>query len=108
MTTRQNDFLQQLIETMQRYQDRQDKRLDELNEKIDGNTQTTNQILVQAQRTNGRVNRHDTEIKELQKKSGSKLANINPNVIYLIALGAIILLMIIASILQVDLKGLFK
>lgn len=108
MTQRQNDFLQQLLETMQRNSDRQEQRLDELTTKIDGNTATTNQILTQAQATNGQVLRHDQEIKDLQKKAGSKLSSVSPNVIYLVALGSVILLMVIATMLHVDIKGLFK
>lgn len=108
MAQRQTDFLQQLLETMQRNSDRQDIRMDELNKKIDANTVTTNQVLSQARQTNNQVSRHDQEIKDLQKKTGSKFANINPSVIYLIALGSVILLMVVASLLHVDLKGLFK
>lgn len=108
MVTRQNDFLQQLIETMQRNSDRQEQRLDELATKIDANTATTNLTLAQAQRTNGKVLRHDQEIKDLQKRSGKRLSEIPPNVIYLIALGAVILLLVIAAKLNVDVKGLFR
>lgn len=93
---------------MQRNSDRQEQRLDELTTKIDGNTATTNQILTQAQATNGQVLRHDQEIKDLQKKSGSRLSSISPNVIYLVALGSVILLMVIATMLHVDITGIFK
>lgn len=108
MTKRQTDFLELLLEMMQKTSERQDKRLDELNEKIDKNTETTNKVLIQAKATNGQVLRHDAEIKELQKKQGTKLASISPGVIYLIALGAVILLTVVGSLLGVDLKGIFK
>lgn len=107
MTQRQNDFLQPLLETMQRNSDRQDKRLDELTQKIDANTVTTDQVLQQARYTNGRVTQNEADIKALQSQVGRKLS-LQPNVMYLIALGAVLLLIIIASLLHVNLGGIIK
>lgn len=96
----QNDFLQPLLDMMA-------KRLDTLEQKIDANTVTTNQTLEQAKYTNGRVTRAEKAIAKLEQGRGKKLSlDFSPNVIYLVALGAVILLAIIATVLHVQLGGI--
>ena len=94
------DFLQPLLDLMNR-------RMDTMEKKIDANSETTEKVLEQARYTNGRVTKAEGAIKALQSQAGRKL-NLTPNVMYLIALGAIILLVIIASLLGIDLGGLLK
>lgn len=96
----QNDFLQPLLDLM-------NKRMDTMENKIDANTKTTDEILAQARYTNGRVTKSEADIKALQTQEGHKLS-LPPNVMYLIALGAVLLLVIIASLLHVDLGGIVK
>ena len=86
-----DNFLQPLLDMMNR-------RMDTLEQKIDANTTTTNQVLDQAKYTNGRVTK-------LEQARGKRL-NITPNVVYLMALGAVILLAIIATVLHVQLGGI--
>lgn len=102
-----NDFLKPLLDMMNR-------RMDGLEKKIDNNTDLTQKSLDEISATNSTVAQHDSAIKTLQhalqrteRKSGKRI-DLNPNVVYLIALGAVILLVIIASILHINLGGLFK
>lgn len=81
--------------------------MDELEGKIDKNTGLTQKALDEIQTTNGKVKEHDGAIKRLERRKGKRL-EVNPNVIYLIALGAVILLLIVASLLHVNLGGLTK
>lgn len=106
-TMPKNDFLKPLLDLMNR-------RMDGLEKKIDDNSSLTQQALDEVKATNGTVEAHGHDIKAIQhalskveKKSGRKF-DISPSVLYLIALGAVILLMTIATILHVNLGGLFK
>ena len=96
--TKQNDFLKPLLEMM-------NKRMDTLEQKIDSNTQTTQQILEQAKYTNGRVTKTEKAIARLERVRGKRF-ELPPNAIYLVALGFVILLIIIARLLHIDIKGL--
>lgn len=104
---RQDEFLKPLLDLMQRNAERQDKQLDELTRKIDANTAISQQALEESKATNGRINAVEGRLRKVETKKGKKL-ELNPNVIYLIALGAVILLIIVASLLKVDLGGLVK
>lgn len=103
----QPDFLQPLLELMQRNAESQTKRLDSFESKMDANTVTTQQVLDEIRATNGRVTVNEAAIKRLETSKGKKL-EIPPNVIYLIALGAVILLAVVATLLHVNLGGLLK
>lgn len=94
------DFLQPLLDLM-------NKRMDTIESKVDGNTATTEKVLEQARYTNGRVTKAEGDIKALQSQAGRKL-NLQPSLMYLIALGAVMLLVIIASLLGINLGGLLK
>lgn len=102
-----DNFLQQVLDLM-------NKRMDGLEKKVDDNTSLTQQALTEVQATNGKVADQEkllqtfkTALGKVERKSGKKI-DLSPNVLYLIALGSIILLLIIASILHVDLGGLLK
>lgn len=101
----QPDFLQPLLDLMQRNASDQSKRMDSLEAKLDTNTTTTQKILDEAQYTNGRVTANEAAIKRLESASGKKL-NLPANVIYLIALGAVILLAVIATLLHINLGSI--
>lgn len=101
----QPDFLQPLLDLMQRNAADQTKRMDSLETKLDSNTTTTQKILDEAKYTNGRVTDNEAAIKRLESASGKKL-NLPANVIYLIALGAVILLAVIATLLHINLGNL--
>lgn len=94
------DFLQPLLDLM-------NKRMDTMENKIDANSATTEKVLEQARYTNGRVTKAEANITALQKQAGRKL-NLQPNLLYLIATGGIILLAIIAQLLHISLGGLIK
>lgn len=98
----ENDFLQQLIKMM-------DERLARVENKIDANTSLTQKALDTARHVDGRVDRAEKDIVALQKQAGKRPPiQLSPNVIYLIALGAVILLAVVAALLKVDLGGLLK
>lgn len=100
LMAKQTDFLQPLLEMM-------NKRMDTLEQKIDSNTQTTNQVLQQAKYTNGRVTKAEKAIVRLEKMGGKRVnLNLPPNIIYLLAIGFVILLIIIAKLLHADLGRL--
>lgn len=102
-----NDFLQPLLDMMNR-------RMDDLEKKIDANTKLTQQALNEIKYTNGRVDGQEKDIGKLkgglakvERKSGLKL-EFNPRLMYVIAVGAVLLLAIIASLLHINIGGLFK
>lgn len=104
-TMAQNDFLQTLLDMM-------DKRMDGLSSQITANTQLTQKALDEVHLTNGTVQDHTVDIQaikdsiaKVETKSGSKL-DLPPNLIYLIAFGAVILLLIIATLLHVNIGGI--
>lgn len=113
------DFLQPLLELMQRNAERQDKNIEKLDRKIDTNTALTNKIHEQTKKTNGRVNAHDRELAELTLKLNKLLpaeAKVDPKtiapwyrdplilkIILYIALGG---LLVIGAVVGVDIGGL--
>jgi hypothetical protein len=102
-----NDFLKPLLDMMNR-------RMDDLATKLDSNTALTQQALDEIRATNSKVDQHDHSINALQRaiqrkeRSIGRKLDLNPSIVYLIALGAVILLLTIASLLHVNLGGLFK
>lgn len=86
-------FFEELAERF----NRQDARMDKQDSKLE-------KILTQAQKTNGRVNKHDEQIKTLEASTGRKL-NVPPNVLYLLAVAAVIALIIVANLMGYDIKG---
>lgn len=77
----------------------------EINRKQDLQTQEIGKVLTQAEKTNGRVNGHDKQIAALETIRGRKISLPN-NVLYLLAIGGVIALAIVASLLKVDLGGI--
>lgn len=113
---KQPDFLQTILDMMGKRMDdlgnkidtnnvAMNKRVDAIEDKIDTNTSVTQGILTEAKYTNGRVSRNEKSIVRLESKKGKKL-ELPPNVIYLIALGAVILLAVIATLLHINLGNL--
>jgi hypothetical protein len=90
----QENFLKPLLDLM-------NKRMDTLENKIDSNTITTDKTLTQAQYTNGRVTKLEKKVADSMNVKVAKKFNLPPNVIYLLALGAVLLLVIIAVILKI-------
>ena len=102
-----NDFLQPLLDLMQRNAQDQSKRMDEFDSKLTANTKLTQKALDELQTNHATLQEHTRAIKALERKKGKKL-DISPNVLYLVALASVILLLIIATILHVDLGRIFK
>lgn len=69
-----------------------------LNEKQDKQSETLTKILVQAEKTNGRVT-------SLERGQGKKFS-LPPSIIYLIALGGVISLAIVAVSMGINVKGI--
>lgn len=99
MNKQQESFLRPLLDMM-------NKRMDVIGNKIDANTLTTEKTLTQAQYTNGRVSKLEQKVADMQNSSAAKKVSLSPNVIYLIALGSVILLVIIAVLLKIPIGGL--
>lgn len=97
-TMPKDNFLQPLLDLM-------NKRMDTIEQKVDDNTQTTQKVLDEAQYTNGRVTSVEAAVKRLETSKGKKL-DLPPNVIYLIAVGAVILLAVVATLLHINLGNL--
>lgn len=93
------NFLKPLLEMM-------DKRMDSLDKKIEENTALTNQTLTQAKYTNGRVTRLEKKVADQQAAKIAKKFSLSPNVIYLIAVGAVVVLIIVATLIGAPVKGL--
>jgi F420-0:gamma-glutamyl ligase len=102
----QNEFLQPLLDLMNKNADALSSRLDKVEKKIDDNTSTTNKILSQARYTNGRV----TKLEKLNAdKTAIKVAkrfNVDPKTVYIVAIGAVIVLAIVATLLHINLGGI--
>lgn len=103
----QNEFLKPLLDMM-------NGRMDRIESKIDTNTTLTQQALDEVRDANGRLDGHSGKIKNLQNEMsklqtrGFKKIDLSPNVMYLIAVGAVILLAIVATLLHISLGGLFR
>lgn len=95
----QDSFLQQLLDMM-------NNRMSKIEDKLDANTAVTQQILTQAKYTNGRVTKLEKQQADAQNIKAAKKFNLSPNVIYLLALGAVILLAIVAVLLKIPIGGL--
>jgi len=95
---KQNDFLQPLLDMM-------NKRMDTFEQKLDANSETTQKILDQALHTNGRVTRAEKAIAKLENARGTKL-NIEPRTLYMVAIAFVLILLIVASLLKVNIGGL--
>jgi len=99
------------VDFEKRFFDELDRRLVSFEEKLDDNTNKTEQVLQQALKTNGRVNRHDKELasitNQLAKITAKRLQipQIDPRTLYFLAVAAVIFLLIIAGIMGVDVKG---
>lgn len=88
------NFLKPLLDLM-------NQRMDDLNKKIDENTAVTNQTLKQAQYTNGRVTKLELKAADEEAKKAAKHFSMPPGALYLIAVGAVVLLSIIAALLKI-------
>ena len=93
----------------ERYFRQIEKRLDTIQESLDNNSKDTKKTLQQAQITNGRVNKHDDEIKEIKSKLQTpkrqiQLPQISTQVLFLIAMAFVITLLIIANLTKTDLS----
>ncbi|HET8709266.1 MAG TPA: hypothetical protein VFL85_03210 [Candidatus Saccharimonadales bacterium] len=105
MSKANTSYLEQLIELMQRNAERQDKRMDALEAKIDANSKITGQVLEQAKYTNGRVTKAEKNLVALENKVGDRVPLLNSKILYLVALGFVILLLILAQTLHVGVDG---
>ena len=76
-----------------------------LGKQIDDNTKLTREVSAKQDYTNGQVQSHARRLKSLESSRGKRL-NLNPNLLYLLAVGGVIALAIVASILGVNLRGL--
>lgn len=86
--TQQSEFLQPLLDMI-------DRRMDKLEAKVDANTVITNKTLVQAQYTNGRVTKLEGFAATKDAAKTAKKFNLPPNVIYILAVAAVLLLAIV-------------
>ena len=100
LTMAENDFLDKLLDEIT-------KRLDRVEGKVDKNTALTQEALNAAKAAASEHDNIKKRVGKLEAEKGKKL-DLPPNVIYLIALGGVILLIIVASILGVNLGGLVK
>ena len=102
---RQDDFLDQLLELMNRRMDEQARATAE-------NTRVTQRVLAKVEQAHTTMSRHETEIEAIKdslakvEQRGFKLPKPSQSILYLVALGSVILLLIIASLLKVNLGGL--
>lgn len=87
-------------------------QVNRLNEKQDQQTKELNEIKLQTQKTNGRVTRLEDghtlnvrAIKSLERRSGRKL-NIPTNILYLLAFAGVIVLLIVATAMGINVKGI--
>lgn len=99
------DYLAQLLTNLQSQLERLEGKQDQLQNKLDRNTVTTNQILDQAKYTNGRVTQAEKDIKRLEVVRGKRVA-IEPRTMYLLALAFVLILLTVASLLHVNIGGL--
>lgn len=99
----QPDFLQPLLELMQDNYKSLSTKVDGLSSKVDKNTDLTKKVHAEARATNGKVARQEKRIAELENK---KHFEPDPKLLYAIAIGSVILLLIIAKLLHVEVGGI--
>ena len=103
----QNDYLRELLQNIQRQLDGHTKTLED-------QTKTLGAIKDQTTKTNGKVIRLREDVDSLQSKAvivpkkGFVIPNIPAPVLYLLALAAVILLIIIAWTFKIDLSGILR
>lgn len=103
----QNDFLKPLLDMMS-------GRMDRLEQKIDASTAMQSKILEHSEHVDDQIDEHGktletltVELSRLQKQGYRKL-DLSPNIMYLIAVGAVLLLAIVAALLHVNIGGFFR
>lgn len=113
-----NDFLKPLLDLMQKNAERQDERMDTIEAKIEKNTEVTNQIHTQTLKTNGRVNRHDEEIKEIKltleklhpremvKKNNLELWYRDPLLLKVVLYILLLAIILVGAILGINVKDI--
>lgn len=76
-----------------------------VNNKQDIQNDKLTEITIQTQKTNGRVTSLEGRAKILEKTKGKKVS-FDPKLLYLLAIGGVIALIIIATRMGIDLKGI--
>lgn len=103
--SKSDNLLKPLLDLMNHNAEELSKRLDKQDDKLDTNISIANQALTQAKYTNGRVTKLEKKMADAQNKKVAKSFNIKPEVLYLLAVGAVITLFIVATLLGVKLPG---
>jgi hypothetical protein len=93
------NFLKPLLDLM-------NKRMDDLSTKVDSNTSLTEQTLTQTRYTNGRVTKLEKNMADMQNRKSAHKLNVAPNIVYLVAVGSVVLLIIIATLLHINLGSI--
>lgn len=110
-------YLKQLLDFIASNAERQDKRMDSLESKIDANTVLTNKVFGETRHTNGRVtelehrsDKVDGVLKSLRKAQGKKIKipEVSTQAISFLAFGFVVLLAIIAHTLHINIGNLLE
>lgn len=90
-----------------RYLDLLEQGFSELKSEVKANTRLTKEVFDQAKLTNGRVNKHETEINKLKRQVAKKriIPEVDTKTLYLLALAMVILLAIVAKFSDVKIPG---
>lgn len=97
-TTMTQDYLAQLLANMQ-------KQLDRIENKTNEQSVSIGTIENQTQTMSKDIEQNTSDIKKLETVKGKKL-NIEPRTLYLFALASLIALIIVATMLGVNIKGI--
>lgn len=87
-----------------RYLDLLESGFAELKREVQANTKTTNEVLTQAKYTNGRVTKLEKRMAKVEGQKWRKL-NLDPKILYPIAVSLMILLAIFATKMGINVKG---
>jgi DNA repair ATPase RecN len=103
--TKQPDFLKPLLDLMNHNAEELSKRMDTQDKKLDTITSVANQALTQAKYTNGRVTKQEKRLADIKNQKIARKFNVDPKTVYIFALCALVVLVIVATLLHINLAG---
>ncbi len=105
VTLAKNEFLQPLLDLMNKNADNLSKRMDTQDTLLAGIKTTADAALAQAKYTNGRVTKLENQRAQDKNKKVAKKFGLSPQLLYIMAIIVLVTLFIIAKLVHAPLPG---